>query len=63
MTNKLNTEEMAIFCKKKGFIFQAAEIYGGQSGFFDFGPLGVSTKNNLKNLSLNNYYILELEKV
>lgn len=47
---KLSIEDMATFCKKKGFIFQAAEIYGGLSGFFDFGPLGVELKNNLKSL-------------
>ncbi len=63
MTNKLNTEEMAIFCKKKGFIFQAAEIYGGQSGFFDFGPLGVSTKNNLKNLYMKKFVTKRVDMV
>ncbi|MFT4311557.1 MAG: glycine--tRNA ligase [Candidatus Woesearchaeota archaeon] len=47
---KLKVEEMAAFCKQKGFIFNAADIYGGLSGFFDFGPLGVELKNNLKNL-------------
>lgn len=46
---KLSIEELAIFCKKKGFVFQAGEIYGGFSGFFDFGPLGVELKNNIKN--------------
>lgn len=48
MEKKLNVEELAIFCKKKGFVFQAAEIYGGLAGFFDFGPLGVELKINLK---------------
>lgn len=47
---KINLEELATFCKKKGFVFQAAEIYGGMAGFFDFGPLGVELKNNLKSL-------------
>ncbi len=45
---KLSIEDVATFCKKKGFVFQAAEIYGGLSGFFDFGPLGVELKNNIK---------------
>ncbi len=49
-SKKLNIEDMATFCKKKGLVFQAAEIYGGLSGFFDFGPLGVDLKNNLKDL-------------
>lgn len=48
--NKLSTEELAKFCKKKGIVFQAAEIYGGLSGFFDFGPMGVEIKRNLKDL-------------
>lgn len=48
--NTPNLEELATFCKKKGFVFQAAEIYGGLAGFFDFGPLGVELKTNLKSL-------------
>ena len=52
---KLSVEELATFCKKKGFIFQAAEIYGGLSGFFDFGPLGVELKNNLKQSYWKNF--------
>jgi glycyl-tRNA synthetase len=39
---------MATFCKRKGFVYSSAEIYGGLSGFFDFGPLGVELKNNVK---------------
>jgi glycyl-tRNA synthetase len=46
--SKLTIEELASFCKKKGFVFQAGEIYGGLAGFFDFGPLGVELKNNIK---------------
>jgi glycyl-tRNA synthetase len=48
MTDKPSLEDLATFCKKKGFVFRAAEIYGGLSGFFDFGPLGVELRNNLK---------------
>jgi len=39
---------MAVFCKKKGFVFLNSEIYGGMSGFFDYGPLGSDMKKNLK---------------
>ena len=46
--NKITIEDMAIFCKRKGFVYKSAEIYGGLSGFFDFGPLGVELKNNIK---------------
>jgi glycyl-tRNA synthetase len=45
----LSTDDMATFCKKKGFIYLNSEIYGGMAGFFDFGPLGVELNNNIKN--------------
>ena len=45
----ITIEDISTFCKKKGFVFQSAEIYGGSSGFFDYGPLGVELKNNIKN--------------
>ncbi|MCP3682439.1 MAG: glycine--tRNA ligase [bacterium] len=45
---KLTIDEMATFCKKKGFIYQNSEIYGGLSGFFDYGPCGSELKNNIK---------------
>jgi glycyl-tRNA synthetase len=35
-------------CARRGFIFQSGEIYGGINGFWDYGPLGVELKNNLK---------------
>jgi glycyl-tRNA synthetase len=35
-------------CKRRGFIFQSSEIYGGLGGFWDYGPLGVELKNNIK---------------
>ncbi len=35
-------------CKRRGFIFQSSEIYGGYNGFFDFGPLGSEVKKNIK---------------
>ncbi len=44
----MNIEEMAVFCKKKGFVYPSSEIYGGLSGFFDFGPLGVELFNAIK---------------
>ncbi len=47
--SKLSIEEFASFCKRKGFIYPTAEIYGGFAGFFDYGPLGVEIKNSIKN--------------
>ena len=46
--NKLSIEDMAIFCKKKGLVFPSGEIYGGLTGFFDFGPNCVEINNNIK---------------
>jgi len=54
----LTVEEMSNFCKKKGFVYQTAEIYGGFAGFFDFGSLGVELKNNIKK-ELWNFLIYE----
>ena len=45
---KLSIEDMAVFCKRKGFAYPNSEIYGGIAGFWDFGYLGVELKNNIK---------------
>lgn len=45
---KLSVEELSIFCKRKGFVYPSGEIYGGLSGFWDYGPLGVELKENIK---------------
>ena len=37
-------------CKRRGFVFQSSEIYAPMPGFFDYGPLGVEIKNNIKKL-------------
>jgi glycyl-tRNA synthetase len=44
----VSLEEIASLCKRRGFVFQASEIYGGLAGFWDYGPLGVELVNNLK---------------
>jgi len=44
----ITIEELTNFCKEKGFVFRSSDIYGGYSGFWDFGPLGVELFNNLK---------------
>ncbi len=41
-------EKIVSLCKRRGFIFQSSEIYGGLNGVWDYGPLGVELKNNLK---------------
>jgi glycyl-tRNA synthetase len=47
--NKL-METIISLCKRRGFIYQGSEIYGGLAGTYDYGPLGVALKNNIKNL-------------
>jgi glycyl-tRNA synthetase len=42
-------EKIVSLCKRRGFIFQSSEIYGGLNGLWDYGPLGVELKCNLKN--------------
>ena len=44
----LTIDELATFCKRRGFVYPSGEIYGGLAGFWDFGPNGVEMKNNLK---------------
>src|SRR5262245_62093361 len=41
-------EKVVALCKRRGFIFQSSEIYGGLMGFWDYGPLGVELKRNVK---------------
>ena len=41
-------DELVALCKRRGFIFQSNEIYGGLQGSYDYGPLGVELKNNIK---------------
>ena len=45
-----NLEQIVSLCKRRGFIFPGSDIYGGLQGTFDYGPLGVELKNNLKRL-------------
>ncbi len=43
-------EDIVSLSKRRGFVFQASEIYGGLAGFWDYGPYGVELANNIKNL-------------
>ena len=52
MTSK-TMEELVALCKRRGFIFQTNEIYGGLQGVYDYGPLGIELKNNLKQVLEN----------
>jgi glycyl-tRNA synthetase len=43
-------KDVVALCKRRGFIFPASDIYGGLNGFWDFGPLGIEVKNNIRDL-------------
>lgn len=44
----MRMEDLVALCKRRGFLFQSSEIYGGLNGFWDYGPLGVLLKRNVK---------------
>lgn len=46
----INLDELTSLCKRRGFIFQGSEVYGGLSGTWDYGPLGVLLKRNIQNI-------------
>ncbi len=48
MSDEQLMDKLTALCKRRGFIFQTSEIYGGLNGFWDYGPLGVELKRNIK---------------
>jgi glycyl-tRNA synthetase len=48
MAKLTKLEDIVSLCKRRGFIFQSSEIYGGLASCYDYGPLGVELKNNVK---------------
>src|SRR5687768_10396632 len=44
----MDMDKLVSLCKRRGFLFQSSEIYGGLNGFWDYGPLGVELKRNVK---------------
>jgi len=60
--SKVTLEEIVSLCKRRGFIFPGSEIYGGLSGTWDYGPLGVSLKKNIQNLWWN-YFVKQRRNV
>jgi hypothetical protein len=46
--SSVRMDELVSLCARRGFIFQSGELYGGINGFWDYGPLGVELKNNLR---------------
>jgi glycyl-tRNA synthetase len=50
LKENLQMEKIVSLCKRRGFVFQSSEIYGGINGFWDYGPLGAELKRNVKEL-------------
>jgi glycyl-tRNA synthetase len=48
MAEEKRMDKIVALCKRRGFLFQSSEIYGGINGFWDYGPLGVELKKNIK---------------
>ncbi len=48
MSSKVTLEKLVSLCRRRGFLFQSSEIYGGLNGFWDYGPMGVLLKRNVK---------------
>jgi glycyl-tRNA synthetase len=46
----MDMDKLVALCRRRGFIFQSSEIYGGINGFWDYGPLGVELKKNIKDV-------------
>lgn len=53
--SNFSLEDIVSLCKRRGFIYPGSEIYGGLSGTWDYGPLGVSLKRNITNLWWKNF--------
>ncbi len=47
-SHETTMEKIVSLCKRRGFVFQSSEIYGGQAGAWDYGPAGVELKNNIQ---------------
>src|SRR5574344_456591 len=45
---EVTMDKIVSLCRRRGFIFQSSEIYGGLNGAYDYGPLGVELKNNIR---------------
>ncbi|NIN12586.1 MAG: glycine--tRNA ligase, partial [Gemmatimonadales bacterium] len=48
MSNADLMEKLVSLCKRRGFVYQSSEVYGGLGSVWDYGPLGVELKRNVK---------------
>jgi glycyl-tRNA synthetase len=61
MSSVVTLEKIVALCKRRGFVYPSAEIYGGLNGVYDFGPLGTMLKHNIRNAWMHNLQSSELE--
>ena len=60
-SHEITMEKIVSLCKRRGFVFQSSEIYGGQAGAWDYGPIGIELKKNiLEKIKLAQLEIAEL---
>jgi glycyl-tRNA synthetase len=59
----MQMENLVALCKRRGFLFQSSEIYGGLNGFWDYGPLGVLLKRNVKDAWWNDMVMCHNELI
>jgi glycyl-tRNA synthetase len=59
----MQMDQLVALCKRRGFLFQSSEIYGGLNGFWDYGPLGVLLKRNVKDAWWNDMVMAHNELV
>ena len=57
MTDQTTMDKIVSLCKRRGFVYPASEIYGGLNGFWDYGPLGVLLKNNIRDFWWRNMVV------
>lgn len=50
MADSVTMDKIISLCRRRGFIFQSSEIYGGLNGAYDYGPMGVELKNNIRDM-------------
>ncbi len=67
---QITIEELAMFCKRKGFVYPSGEVYGGLSGFYDYGHNGILLKRNFENIwrqyflgLSDNYFEIEASEI
>jgi glycyl-tRNA synthetase len=61
--SKLTMEKLVNLSKQYGFVYQGSEIYGGLANTWDFGPLGVLLKNNIKQAWLKKFVQEDINNV